>query len=153
MPATSRTSSAIVIDASLAIWAVLPIVSAVDTLDLIAQWRLADIRLVTPMLWLAECASAIRGVVQSGSISIDEGHRALEDVLALEVDSLPMTPAQTRVAFEWADRLGQRRAYDGFYLALAEEIGAEFWSADRRLVNGTRRLGASWVHLVEATVP
>ena len=34
-----------------------------------------------------------------------------------------------------ARRLGLKAAYDAHYLAWAERTGAEFWTADRRLVN------------------
>jgi predicted nucleic acid-binding protein len=51
-----------------------------------------------------------------------------------------------RSAFEWATRLGQKAAYDCFYLAAAERLGAEFWTADERLSNRASQLGAVWVH-------
>jgi hypothetical protein len=42
-----------------------------------------------------------------------------------------------------SNRLGQSKAYDGFYLALAEQSNAEFWTADQCLVNSARQLGAT----------
>ncbi|HET7038170.1 MAG TPA: type II toxin-antitoxin system VapC family toxin [Thermomicrobiaceae bacterium] len=150
MSATSRPM--IVVDANVAIWAVLPVVSSIDTLAVIAHWRASGVRLIAPGLWLAECASAIRSAVQHGLISLEEGLRALDDVLLLEVDPIPITQAQTRAAFAWSTRLGQRRAYDGFYLALAEDLRAEFWSVDRRLVASARQAGATWIHAVEERV-
>lgn len=67
----------IVVDASVAIWAVLPFVSTVAVVDRLVNWRASDVRLVAPMLWLVECTSAIRAIVHGGHISIDEGRRAL----------------------------------------------------------------------------
>jgi predicted nucleic acid-binding protein len=52
----------------------------------------------------------------------------------------------TRAAFDWATRLRQKPAYDGFYLAAAEKMGAEFWTADRALANNAHQIGAGWVH-------
>jgi hypothetical protein len=47
-----------------------------------------------------------------------------------------------------SNRLGQSKAYDAFYLALAERLKAEFWTADQRLANGARQLGANWAHWI-----
>lgn len=51
-------------------------------------------------------------------------------------------------AFDWAEKLGQSKAYDSFYLALAETLRAPLWTADRRLANAARQIGISWVHAV-----
>jgi predicted nucleic acid-binding protein len=47
-----------------------------------------------------------------------------------------------------AERFSLPAAYDAHYLALAEWLGGQFWTADGRLA---RRIQASlpWVHLVE----
>lgn len=136
----------IVVDASIAIWAVLPVVASVDTTNLFVEWRQNRRPLVAPMLWLAECVSAIRGIVYAGMISPDRGRVAIEDLLTLEVEAVSMGPQQCRSAFQWAERLGQARAYDGFYLALAQELMGELWTADQRLVNAARQVGVTWVH-------
>jgi predicted nucleic acid-binding protein len=106
------------------------------------------------MLWMAECVSAIRSSVYAGRITAEQGRVAVEDLFALEVELVPLSIPLSRQAFAWAGRIGQSRAYDGFYLALAEDLSAEFWSADRRLVNAAQQAGAPWAHwigeLVEA---
>jgi predicted nucleic acid-binding protein len=38
-------------------------------------------------------------------------------------------------------------AYDAHYLAVAEALGAPFWTTDQRLFNSVQT-GLSWVHLV-----
>jgi predicted nucleic acid-binding protein len=147
MSATSQGST-IVVDANLAVWAVVPVAAAVDAIELFANWRRQGSRLVAPTLWLAECVSAIRRSAHAGAISVEEGRVALEDLLALGVETLPVGGREARAALNWAERLGQAQAYDGFYLALAEELGAEFWTADRRLANGAKQVGVTWVHSV-----
>ncbi|PJH75788.1 MAG: hypothetical protein CO064_04780 [Anaerolineae bacterium CG_4_9_14_0_8_um_filter_58_9] len=53
-------------------------------------------------------------------------------------------------ALELAGNLSQSKAYDAFYLALAEKLVAEFWTADERLFNRCRKdLKLSWVHWIE----
>ena len=51
-------------------------------------------------------------------------------------------------ALALAERFSLRAAYDAHYLALAEWLGGEFWTADAALV---RVVGAAlpWVHLVQ----
>lgn len=150
MPVTSVDSSVLVIDASAAIWALLPAWAAqgVDITRRFSAWRQLGLQLVAPMLWLAECTSAIRGGVYARAISADEGQTALDDLFSLEVEAIALTPELCREALGWAGRLGQSKAYDGFYLALAENLGAEFWTADRRLANGARQLGMLWAHWI-----
>jgi predicted nucleic acid-binding protein len=82
------------------------------------------------------------------TITKEQGRTAIDELLALDVEIFPTTPRLCRSAYEWSDRIHQSRAYDAFYLALAEEIGAEFWTADRSLVNGAQREGATWTHWI-----
>ncbi|MBI2954717.1 MAG: type II toxin-antitoxin system VapC family toxin [Chloroflexi bacterium] len=142
------TRSTIVVDAILAVWAIVPVAAPVDAIGLFAGWHREGLRVVAPALWLAECASAVRRSVYAGALSEEEGRTSLEDLFALEVEILPVTLQQTRSAFEWAERLRQAQAYDGFYLALAQELRAELWTGDRRLAHGAQQAGVGWVHAV-----
>jgi predicted nucleic acid-binding protein len=56
-----------------------------------------------------------------------------------------MTDSHCPKAYAWAERLGQSRAYAGFYLAQAEELGGMLFTGDRRLTNSAHQLGLSWV--------
>jgi predicted nucleic acid-binding protein len=50
-------------------------------------------------------------------------------------------------AMDLAERFSLPAVYDAHYLALAERLGGEFWTADRRLVEAVQ--GAlPWVRLV-----
>jgi predicted nucleic acid-binding protein len=137
-----------VIDANLAVWTVLPVVAGENVVPRFEAWGRQGVRLAAPMLWLAEATSAIRLAVYSRAVSDQAGQAALDGLFDLEVEAVPLDAQLCRSAFEWAGRLGQARAYDGFYLALAEQLGAEFWTADRRLSNGARQVGAHWVRWV-----
>jgi predicted nucleic acid-binding protein len=144
-----RSPRAIVVDASVCIWAVLPSMAAADAVSIIQEWRTHERRLCAPPLWLPECLSAVRHAVARGSISPAQGHDAVDDLLDLEIEIVPGSPQQCHRALDWAARLGQARAYDATYVALAEDLGAEFWTADRRLANAAHQAGAVWVHAVE----
>ena len=52
-----------------------------------------------------------------------------------------------RQALKIAQRYNLPATYDAHYLALAERLGIEFWTADRRLFNAVQS-SLSWVNLV-----
>ncbi len=143
-----EASTAIVIDASLAIWAIMPIDTEINVLDLFVKWRKSGVKPVAPMLWLAECTSAIRRLVHNKEITSEEGQNALDDLFNLTVDIIPMTDEHCRSALLWSERLDQAKAYDSFYLALSEDLNTELWTADRRLANAVHEKNISWVHWV-----
>jgi predicted nucleic acid-binding protein len=150
MNVTLQASQHLVIDASTAVWAVVPVLagSKVDLLGKFRDWRVQGVHLVVPSLWLAECTSSIRRGVYARVISEEEARQAVVDIFSLDVDTLPMDQELCQAAIEWAARLGQSRAYDAFYIALAEKLGAELWTADSKLANGARQAGAGWVRWV-----
>ncbi len=148
MSSSSPTSATIVIDASVAIWAILPVMSTVDVISHFVTWRQANCEIHVPSLWLAECTSVIRRAVHSNIIQSKEGLIALEDLFALDAVVTPTTAQHCRMAYAWAERLAQAKAYDSFYLALAEELGATFFTADKRLANSAQQLGVGWVYWI-----
>ena len=62
---------------------------------------------------------------------------------------MPATLELHRNSLEWANLIGQTVAYDSAYLALAEKLELEFWTADRTLAEGARASGAPWVKWLE----
>ena len=66
---------------------------------------------------------------------------------------------QNRAAFDWTLRLQRASAYDSYYLALAQALECNFWTADGRLFNALKseafvvdaRLG--WLHWIEELTP
>jgi predicted nucleic acid-binding protein len=140
-------SDALVIDASLAVRAVLPVAQdRSDALERIAGWHQSRIRLVAPEILLAEAVSVVRQATYARLITTQESQAAVEDLLRLGIEILPSDLELCQLALSWAGRLGQSKAYDSFYLALAERLGAELWTGDQRLVNAARQLGLIWVH-------
>lgn len=135
----------IVIDVSTVIAALLPTLAPVDALAHFTLWRQANTVILAPPLLLAKCTSAIRRYVHGGLLLKDEGITALADLAILDVSIVPDTPVRCRSAYAWAGRLGQSRAYDGFYCALAEESAAFLYTGDRRLANAARQLGVPWI--------
>jgi predicted nucleic acid-binding protein len=150
MHVTWQSSQALVIDANVAVWAVVPLMQdkEVDAFSRVRNWQVEGLTLTAPVLWLAEATSSIRRAVYSKLLSDENGRRAIEQLFALEIKTASLSEALCKAAFDWATKLGQARAYDGFYMALANTLGVEFWTADRRLVNGARQAGVSWVRWI-----
>jgi predicted nucleic acid-binding protein len=80
-----------------------------------------------------------------GQISSAEAEWMIEGLFALELQTIPPTPELQRAALGWAERIGQSQAYHSQYLALAESLSAEFWTADARLAQALKKLGVSWI--------
>lgn len=138
---------AIVVDASLTIRTLRPSTSSAHAW--FSDPDRATARIMAPDLWVSETVSAVRRMVFARQLTPSEGVRALDALFALGIETVPLTISLCRSALEWAARLGQARAYDSIYLALAEHLHAEFWTADRRLANRAQQCGATWVHLAE----
>lgn len=140
----SRSSRPVVVDANIAVHAVLE-----TDLSPLAErcwlaWREADVATCAPRLWLYEVTSAIHRVYMQGQIREEQALTALEIALGLGVQLVPDDGLAPQ-AFRWATRLRRLATYDCFYLALAERLGAEFWTADRSLANAATQAGVPWV--------
>lgn len=138
----------IVVDASVMLDALLPGDHQAETSAQFSTWIDARINLAAPSLWLAECTSGVRAAVYRGLLSAEAGRDLLSTLPDFPVQVYGLEMRHCHLALNWASRLGQVRAYNGFYLALAEEIGAELWTNDRRLFNGVRQLGVDWVRTI-----
>ena len=55
-----------------------------------------------------------------------------------------MPGVQARLAFDWTVRLKRAAAYDSFYLALAETMECELWTAEKRLCNAVDQPWVRW---------
>jgi len=111
--------------------------------SLTAGWKTAGLALCAPTLWAYEVTSVLSKLVHSGELSDEEGRRALTVAHALGVRLFPADSAQCRLAYDWTTRLRRAAAYDSFYLALAQTLRCELWTADKRLHNA---VNLAWVH-------
>ena len=136
------------IDASLAIKAVLPNPLQAQCQALLVH--LSSDQLNAPGLWIYETTSALTKAVFFGDITAEEGRTALNQVNALGVQIAPMDSGQSFQAFEWTLRLKRAAAYDSFYLALAESLSCDLWTADRRLKNAVSLPWVRWVEEIPA---
>jgi predicted nucleic acid-binding protein len=101
-----------------------------------------------PMLWEYECLSGFQRAVQLGAIRPQEAAEYMEDLLALQIERVVPDVATHRAALRWAARLGQGNALNAQYVALAERLQAELWSADQRLINALKDQSVHWAHWI-----
>lgn len=146
-----KWDSSVVIDSNVVVWATLPGSSTTNAAEKMAWWSQIGTQLWAPDFWLLEAASAVRRGVYSGQMLGTEGTDALQRMLELGIHSAPISDQAYLSAYHWATRLNQIRVYDGAYLALAEMLGTELWTADRRLANQAQQVGAPWVRWIGET--
>jgi predicted nucleic acid-binding protein len=137
----------VVIDASLAVKAILPHAGQAAYQRLVSG--LAGRQLAAPALWMYEVANAFTRLVHAGQLTPAEGRAVLAQALRLDIALIAPDEAQSLPAFEWTLRLGRAAVYDSYYLALAETLQAEFWTADRRLANALQDQRPDWFHLAD----
>lgn len=138
-----------VIDANIAVYAVLPCAFHDPVLQLLKKLVLEEVALYVPHLWLAEVATAIRKVAVRSQLSQESALLALDAAFSLPVEIVSEDAGLCFQAYRWAERLGQVAVYDALYVALAERLEATFYTADRALVNRCAQLGAEFVRPLE----
>lgn len=89
--------------------------------------------LAAPHLLQVEVANVLRRTALAKRISDETAAHAYQDLLDLRVDLYPFEPFAGRV-WELRNTLS---AYDAWYVALAEAIGAELVSLDGRIARAT----------------
>ena len=87
-----------------------------------------------------------------GEFNVETAVRLLETLLSSGID-LRETPWIHVRAIELADALGQGAVYDAHYLALAESLGCDLWTADERFFRATARESSAvnWIGNFELT--
>ncbi len=111
------------------------------------QWRVEQRQLIAPLLFRFEVTNALYQYYRNGLRTAESMKIDLRAALELPIK---MNDGQDlhQAAFDFAVRFNLSAAYDPHYLALADHVGAEFWTADKKLANSVRH-ALPWVHLVE----
>ncbi|MDP9365367.1 MAG: type II toxin-antitoxin system VapC family toxin [Chloroflexota bacterium] len=110
------------------------------------RWSQEPTELVAPMLIRYEVTNALHRLKQAGEASEGATQEALRSALVLPI-RLYHDENLHGAALDFAARFSLPAAYDAHYLALADRLGAEFWTTDRRLANSVRP-ALPWVRLV-----
>lgn len=144
----ARRTVSVVLDTNLVMALLLPLPYSNQVWAHYSSWRQDEVELLAPTLLHYEASAALHRSVSAGWVHRHDAYSALEEMQFLRIHYLaPSSELHTR-AWYWADRLNHSKTYDAQYVALAELERADFWTADRRLANGARRAGATWVHWI-----
>jgi predicted nucleic acid-binding protein len=137
-----RNTSQVVVDAGLLYRALIltPVQSTIQ--NQLLRWGEADVTLFAPTLWRYELTAALTEAHHFGHLTEKEVQNALQDMFDLPITLVPPDDALVRSAQTWTVKLQRAAAYDSFYLALAERLQCEFWTADKRLFNAA---SVEWV--------
>lgn len=146
-------SSLAIIDASLAIYSVINTPMTLQAENVMGYFQKNRVRLYAPSLWWYEVTSVVHKYLHDGILTEAFAQDTLTILFNLAINRIEEDDILCRSAFDWAARLAQKPAYDSFYIAAAETLGADFWTADQRLVNRAHQLGVDWVHWMGETLP
>lgn len=138
-------TKSLVVDASFTFKLLLPGPSQAAIHRLMTEWENDGYTLYAPTLWIYETTSALCNMIRLSNLAPDKGLRALALAQGLGVQLISPDDAQTRLAFDWTVRLRRAAAYDSFYLALAETLRCELWTADERLRNAVDQPWVRWI--------
>lgn len=129
----------VVVDASLILKLVLPEPYSATAQTLWMAWIASDTEICAPCHLEFETVSVIRNRVHRNLLTAEQGAAAYHALMALEVTLMhPGTLHEGAWAF--AETYHRPTAYDAYYLALADELDCEFWTADDRLVRAAVNL-------------
>lgn len=101
------------------------------------EWLAGGVQICAPILLEFETVSVLRNKVYRGRITPKQGEEAFHTIRALDITILH-PGGLLDVAWELAKRFNRPNAYDSTYLALAQFLDCELWTADERLYNAVR---------------
>lgn len=124
-------SGVVVVDASLAVKWLVREVHSDNAYAMARSWAREEVYPMAPYLMPVEVANALYKRVKREEISLAEATSLLDGLLSTRIEL--REPAGVHVkAMELAAELKQDAVYDAHYLALAEALNCELWTADER---------------------
>ncbi len=92
-----------------------------------------DAAIVAPTLFPWECSNAVLQAMRRGRIAVPRAERALLDITRARVALVSIEEHLIYVWQSFVTRYDMPAVYDATYLAVADMLGCELWTADRRL--------------------
>jgi predicted nucleic acid-binding protein len=139
-----KNSSTVCVDASLVVRRV---TSQSDPFH--AQWDLweqKNSRLVAPSLLYYEVTNGLYRYEKAGILPLEAVNKALEAALALPIELFGDAELH-RQAKNQAKKYKLPASYEAHYLALAERLDIDLWTADARLFNTLQPFKIDWIKL------
>ena len=124
-------SEFVVVDASLAFKWLIEEEDSERAVTLARLWDDEGSQPAAPALMPFEVANALHRRVLRGELTVGDAADLMQDLKSFGV-ALHATPDLHSKALAIASHLKQGAAYDAHYLALADSLGCEVWTADQR---------------------
>lgn len=134
----------ICIDASLIVQLVAGGQHKSRVIELWRAWHEDGHNIVAPTLLYYEVSNALHRYVVHDLMLVDEARDALAAAMDLDVTLIGDVELHKQ-ALALASAHDLPATYDAHYLALSERLGADFWTADRRLAQSIQD-AFPWVH-------
>ena len=141
----------VVVDTSLAFKWIVREEDSAQARALRRHWSTTSIEIAAPHLLLAEISNALHRMVVEDDVPLRDAITLVSQVSQLGVEMYHSQPLYPR-ALELASTLGQGAVYDCVFLALAESLNCELWTADTRFQRAARGQYAN-VHLLSEFEP
>ncbi len=123
-----------VIDSGILIASVYVETLTTEAKGLLQQLRAAQTILNAPALLRYELIAVSRKAVYQAHVTVEQGLIARDQLLSYPV-TLHFDDALLKRGYELAEEFNRPTAYDAQYLALAERLSCDFWTADERMFN------------------
>jgi len=102
--------------------------------QMLSAWQTTKELLVAPRLLRSEVTAVVRKTVYQERMTPERGRAILAQILVFTLE-FHEDDVLLKDAYELAVQFNRPRAYDTQYMALAERLVCNFWTADERLVN------------------
>ena len=126
-----------VVDASLAVKWVIPEDNSAEADTLLQDWQNRSSRRVVPSLFACEVGNVLYKRMLKQTLTLVQAQGNLEAIMS-EVIVLDFEPKTAKRGLELAQAFARPASYDAHYLALAEHLGCELWTADQKFWNTTK---------------
>ncbi len=126
-----------VVDASLAFKWLVREEHTDKALAILRTWYKKEVTPSAPYLMPFEVSNALHRRVIRGELSVEGAAELIENLLTSRVELHHPWNLHGN-ALEIASRFGQAAAYDAHYLALAESLDCELWTADEKFNQSVR---------------
>ncbi len=143
----------LVVDANICLYTLAPLPEHEQAKSLMASLLRYERPWYAPALWRIEVLSGLRKLVAADMMAEEEMWASEAHLWEWPVRVVPEERELLERALRWAGRIGHRVIYDSVYLALADAMSAELWTADRRLYQRARRAGAAFIRLFPDDAP
>ena len=121
----------VVVDASLAVKWLVEEDDSDKAHAILQSWVDQGMTRIAPYLMPFEVANALHRRVLRGEMNVVDSQRMIARLLESRLE-LRQPPNLHVRALQIASQLKQSAAYDAHYVALAESVGCELWTADER---------------------